>query len=115
VENKIYHKFRNLNFSFMLEHSVFVCYFCFYFICFCTKCYLEKKTEKNLERKKEKEGSPPCRPGGPASPWFLPQPAAQLAAQEEQARAPLPSLSLLSTAGNQAPPGSSLLFFLLRS
>jgi len=32
------------------------------------KNVLEKKTEKNLERKKEKEGSPPCRPGGQASP-----------------------------------------------
>jgi len=78
------------------------------------KNVLEKKNRKEFEKERER-GSPPCRPGGPASPWFLPQPAAQLAAHEEQARAPLPSLSLLSAADNQSPPGSALLFFFLRS
>ena len=34
------------------------------------KMFWKKKTKKKL--KKKKEGSPPCRPGGPASAWLSP-------------------------------------------
>jgi hypothetical protein len=102
VENKIYHKFRNLNFSFMLEHSDFVCCLCFYFICFAQnaiwKNVLEKKTEKNLEKKRER-GKPSLSAWWPSRP-LVPFPSSrhgpdQLASAQQPSRAPhFPSLLL---------------------
>jgi len=59
VQNKIHHKFRNLNFSFMLEHSIFGVLFCFFYLSLHKMLFgknvLEKKREKKLEKKRERE------------------------------------------------------------
>jgi len=82
----------------MLEHSIFFCMLFLFYLFVLSKCYLkkvlEKKTEKKLEKKEEKGGSPPCRPGGPASAW----PSA-LSAQWPGPRAQR-SLPLLSARGH---------------
>ena len=103
----------------MLEHSVFVCCFCFYFICLCTKLYLENVLEK--ENRKEKKGEkggnslepgrspantprasslgplarPTRRPGGPrrASPPLLPSLLADIPGPHVSA--PIPFLARL--------------------
>jgi len=85
VKNKIHHRFSNLVYAFMLEHSVLVCCFCFILFVFAQnaiwKDVLEKKTKKNLENKKkrkEKGRSPENQPSSflsplfPRSPCFLP-------------------------------------------
>jgi hypothetical protein len=90
----------------------FVCCSCFYFIVCAFKMLFGKgfgkENIKEIE-KKGKGGSPPCRPGGPASAWLSPPNPRPSLRPRASRRAPLPSLSLLSAADDTGPRVSAYL------
>ena len=90
MQIKIYHKFRNVNFAFMLEHNYFVLFALFFCDYFASKLLWKRNSEKNKKKGKQNPSRSPVPACLPRTRPSSPPPSTQA----DRARAsPFPPLS----------------------